>query len=44
MANFLNAFNDMKENAKAQHKVDKANFLKAKANGSIEKHKAEMQA
>ncbi len=26
-----NAFNDMKESAKAQHEVDKANFAAAKA-------------
>ena len=32
MANFLKkAFNDMKESAKAQHEVDKANFAAAKA-------------
>lgn len=32
MANFLKkAFGDMKESAKAQHKVDKANFAAAKA-------------
>ena len=32
MANFLKkAFNDMKESAKAQHEVDKANFEAAKA-------------
>lgn len=28
---FKNAFNDMKESAKAQHEVDKANFQAAKA-------------
>lgn len=28
---FKNAFNDMKEDAKAQHEVDKANFAAAKA-------------
>ena len=28
---FKNAFNDMKESAKAQHEVDKANFAAAKA-------------
>lgn len=28
---FKKAFNDMKESAKAQHKVDKANFAAAKA-------------
>ena len=28
---FKNAFSDMKENAKAQHEVDKANFAAAKA-------------
>ena len=28
---FKNAFNDMKESAKEQHKVDKANFAAAKA-------------
>lgn len=32
MTNFFkNAFNDMKESAKAQHEVDKANFAAAKA-------------
>ncbi|MBQ8509491.1 MAG: hypothetical protein IJ493_06230 [Clostridia bacterium] len=32
MANFLKkAFSDMKESAKAQHEVDKANFAAAKA-------------
>lgn len=32
MVNFLkNAFRDMKESAKAQHEVDKANFAAAKA-------------
>lgn len=32
MTNFLkNAFNDMKESAKAQHEVDKANFAAVKA-------------
>lgn len=32
MANFLkNAFKEMKESAKAQHEVDKANFAAAKA-------------
>ncbi|MBQ9742508.1 MAG: hypothetical protein IJV88_02385 [Ruminococcus sp.] len=32
MGNFLNkAFNDMKESAKAQHQVDKANFEAVKA-------------
>ncbi|MBR2339122.1 MAG: hypothetical protein IKA63_06615 [Clostridia bacterium] len=32
MSNFLkNAFRDMKESAKAQHEVDKANFEAAKA-------------
>ena len=32
MANFLkNAFHDMKESAKAQHQVDKANFEAVKA-------------
>ena len=28
---FKNAFDDMKESAKAQHEVDKANFAAAKA-------------
>ena len=28
---FKNAFSDMKENTKAQHEVDKANFAAAKA-------------
>ena len=28
---FKNAFNDMKESAKAQHEVDKANFAAVKA-------------
>ena len=32
MSNFLKkAFSDMKESAKAQHQVDKANFAAAKA-------------
>ncbi len=32
MGNFLkNAFNDMKESAKAQHEVDKAEFAAVKA-------------
>ncbi len=55
MVNFLkNAFRDMKESAKAQHKVDKANFAAAKAEarasweeakvmGSSSKRKAMMQ-
>lgn len=52
---FKNAFNDMKEGAKAQHEVDKANFQACKAEAkadfqekkamrSIEKQKAERQA
>lgn len=56
MANFLKkAFNDMKESAKAQHEVDKANFAavkaeskaqweEAKAMGDPETHKKMMQA
>ena len=55
MANFLKkAFQDMKESAKAQHEVDKANFAavkaeskanweEAKAMGNPETHKAKMQ-
>lgn len=48
------AFDDMKESARAQHEVDKANFAavkaeskaqwkEAKSTGSIEKHKKKMQ-
>ena len=56
MANFLkNAFEDMKESAKAQHEVDKANFEAAKAESkaifeetkarnSLAAHKAAEQA
>ncbi|MBQ4150571.1 MAG: hypothetical protein IJC81_02060 [Clostridia bacterium] len=56
MANFLKkAFQDMKESAKAQHEVDKANFAAAKAEskaqweeakavGNPETHKKMMQA
>ena len=51
---FQNAFNDMKENAKAQHEVDKANLAAAKAEskaqweeakaiGNAEMRKAEIQ-
>ena len=52
---FKKAFNDMKESAKAQHEVDKANLAAAKAEskaqweeakamGKPEKRKAMMQA
>ena len=52
---FKKAFQDMKESAKAQHEVDKANFAavkaeskanfeEAKAMGRPETHKAMMQA
>lgn len=52
---FKNAFSDMKESAKAQHEVDKANFAatkaeskaryeEAKAMGRTETRKALMQA
>ena len=52
---FKGAFEDMKESAKAQHEVAKANFAavkaeskanfeEAKAMGNPEKHKAMMQA
>ena len=52
---FKNAFKDMKESAKEQHKVDKANFAaakseskaqfaEAKAMGNPKTHKAAMQA
>ncbi len=52
---FKKAFNDMKESAKAQHEVDKANFEavkaeskaqweEAKAIGDPERRKAAMQA
>ena len=52
---FKKAFNDMKESAKAQHEVDKANFAavkteskanweEAKAMGNPERHKAMIQA
>lgn len=56
MAGFLKkALNDMRESAKAQHEVDKANFAavkaesranweEAKAMGDPAKHKAMMQA
>lgn len=56
MANFFKkAFSDMKESAKAQHQVDKANFAAAKAEskaqweeakamGDPERRKAMMQA
>ena len=56
MTEFLKkAFNDIKESAKAQHEVDKANFAAAKAEskaqweeakamGKPETHKAMMQA
>lgn len=39
---FKNAFNDMKENAKAQHEVDKANFdaVKAESKANWEEAKA----
>lgn len=52
---FKNAFADMKQNAEAQHEVDKANFnavkaeskanfAEAKAMGNPETHKKMMQA
>lgn len=52
---FQNAFQDMKESAKAQHEVDKANFAaaraeskaqfaEAKAKGDPNRRKAVMQA
>lgn len=56
MANFLKkAFQDIKESAKAQHEVDKANFAaikaeskanweEARAMGNPERHKAMLQA
>lgn len=39
---FKNAFNDMKENAKAQHEIDKANFdaVKAESKANWEEAKA----
>ena len=45
MANFLkNAFHDMKESAKRQHEIDKANFEAAKMESSIEVGKAKRKA
>ncbi|MBQ3604464.1 MAG: hypothetical protein IJA02_11545 [Clostridia bacterium] len=41
MSDFLKkAFNDMKESAKAQHEVDKANFAAAKAESKVHWEKA----
>lgn len=43
MGEFLKkAFNDMKENAKAQHEVDKANFAAAKAESKAQWEEAKM--
>ena len=43
MGNFFkNAFRDMKESAKAQHKVDKANFEAVKAEARAQWEEAKM--
>ena len=43
MANFFKqAFQDMKESAKAQHKVDKANFEAAKTEAKAQWEEAKM--
>lgn len=39
---FKNAFKDMKENAKAQHEVDKANFEAVKAESKAQWEEAKM--
>ena len=39
---FKDAFNDMKENTKAQHEVDKANFAAAKAEAKANWEEAKM--
>ena len=39
---FKNAFSDMKENTKAQHEVDKANFAAAKAESRATWEEAKM--
>ena len=39
---FKNAFSDMKESAKAQHEVDKANFAAAKAEAKAQWEEAKM--
>lgn len=39
---FKNAFKDMKESAKAQHEVDKANFAAAKAESKAQWEEAKM--
>ena len=45
MANFLkNAFHDMKESAKRQHEIDKANFQATKMESSIAVGKAKRKA
>ena len=45
MANFLkNAFQDMKESAKRQHEIDKANFEATKMESSIAVGKAKRKA
>lgn len=42
MTNFLKrAFNDMKESAKAQHEVDKANFEENRGTNTFRKAKAD---
>lgn len=41
---FKNAFNDMKESAKAQHEVDKANFEAAKAEAKANFAEAKAQS
>ncbi|MBQ8295054.1 MAG: hypothetical protein IJX87_01320 [Clostridia bacterium] len=43
MANFFKkAFQDMKDNAKAQHEVDKANFEAVKAESKATREEAKM--
>ena len=39
---FKNAFSDMKKSAKAQHEVDKANFVAAKAESRAQWEEAKM--
>ena len=39
---FQNAFHDMKESAKAQHEVDKANFAATKAESKAQWEEAKM--
>ena len=45
MVNFLkNAFEDMKESAKAQHEVDKANFEAARVESKAQWEEAKAQS